>query len=54
MTIIDFWHDRHPEACAHCQGRALKWSPDRDLGVLVYDGRRLVEDSALARRLLAP
>ena len=36
--------------CPRCCG--FQWSPDRDLGALVYEGSRLVEDSALIRQLL--
>jgi len=32
----------------------FRWSPETDVGVLVYEGRRLVEDSALAALLLVP
>jgi len=38
--------------CPRCCG--FQWLPDRDLGVLVYEGTRLVEESALVERLLVP
>ena len=42
-------HNGHQGAspCPRCAG--FEWSPDRDLGVLIHEGRRLVEQSALAR-----
>jgi len=48
-------HLRHPgpfEFCPQCGG--FRWLPDRDFGVCVYDRGRLVEQSALAGRLLKP
>ncbi len=53
VSVIDRWHDAHPEACVHCRGWG-PWAPATDFGVLVSDGPRLVEDSAVIRRLLAP
>jgi len=38
--------------CPRCCG--FEWSPDADVGVLVYEGRRLVERSEAVRRLLIP
>lgn len=38
--------------CPRCCG--FQWSPACDRGVLVYEGRRLVEESALVRRLVVP
>ena len=45
-------HNGHPGVfpCPWCAG--FQWSPDQDPGVLVYEGRRLVEDNALLRRLM--
>ena len=45
-------HNDHRGAfpCPRCAG--FQWSPETDIGVLVYEGRRLIETSALAVRLL--
>ena|SRR2546428_4956738 len=47
-------HNGHRGAfpCPLCAG--FEWSPDQDLGALVYEGSRLVEESALIRRLMTP
>ncbi len=48
-------HNRHGgpfEFCPRCGG--IRWFPDRDAGIVVYDRGRLVEQSALAGRLLKP
>ena len=47
-------HNGHEGAfpCPRCAG--FQWSPDTDTGVLVYHGRKLVEESALMRGLLTP
>ena len=47
-------HKGHQGAfpCPRCCG--FQWSPETNVGCLVYEGRRLVEDSALVRRLLVP
>ncbi len=55
VSVIDRWHDDHPEACAQCRGRAFV--PSRDPGLRVYrpgSPGLLVTESALADRLLVP
>ena len=50
-------HLRHGgpfEACPSCQGHNLTWTPSTDFGIVVHTASgRLVEDSALIRRLLS-
>ena len=45
VSVIDRWHDLHPEACAQCRER---------FRVIVTDGRRVVDRSATVARLLVP
>ena len=45
-------HEGLYETCAHCGGQA--WTPSQDFGIVVVGGRRIIEVSALIRRLLVP
>ena len=53
VSVIDMWHRHHPEACRDCREWGT-WEPGTDFGVLVSDGPRLVERSAIVARLLVP